>query len=357
MRLAPLLLATAALGLGAQEYFKEPVRDPWTPAWELWSFSERTDLVDPAPDFSRTRGRLRLRWTFGEDTDTFQLRLGSAHNLGSDSNRDNIRWFDNEPSNGSRLDIAALRVQGLGASFGGQVEGGLVENPLIASESLWDGDLRVIGGSGSAFWRGAGGEGLRLDEIGLRGVGGKVRLMDGGRVDLKAGQLVVKASAAGVDVTLHGGVWDFEARQEDAPLFRRQNPAGPEGYSDPRFRFLVYGAGISLPFEVPVELKALRHTNRDTRDRGEEFQAWAGSPTRVWWPQVGYIRQRLDATGALASVNGDLWWFHAAADGQRYVAALNLPQRWRLELSRVEQTRRGLEYPVIRSGISLIKRF
>lgn len=357
MKARALLLAAAAAGLGAQEYFQEPTRSAWTPAWELWASTERTDLVDPAPDFSRTRSRLRLRWTIGDDSDTFQLRLGSAHYLGSDSNRDNLRWFDNEPSNGSRIDVAALRLQKLGSSFGLRAEGGLMDNPLLASESLWDNDLRIIGGGGNLFWRGSGGEGFHLDELGLRVAKGKVRLLDGGRVDISAGQLVLKASGAGLDITLHGGTWTFDARQEDATNFLRQNPPGPAGYLDTHFRFAVYGAAITVPFELPLELKAIRHVNQDTKDRGEEFQAWLGSPSKVWWPQVGYVRQRLDATGALASVNGDLWWFHANADGQRYAAALNLPDRWRLEVSRVQQTRRGSDYPVIRSAISLIKRF
>ncbi|HJW09556.1 MAG TPA: hypothetical protein VJ483_07985 [Holophagaceae bacterium] len=360
MRLRPLLvLAAAAMGLRAQDYFKEPTRNVWVPDYELWAMSERMDLVPPASDFERTRSRLRLRWTIGEDTDVFQLRLGSAHYLGSDSNADNIRWFDNEPSNGSRIDMAALRLQKLSESFGFRAEGGLVENTLIASESLWDNDLRIIGGTGNLFWRGGAGEGFHLDEIGLRGAKGKARLLDGGRVDISAGQLVVKASGAGVDITLHGGVWTFDARPEDAANFARQNqfPYYPGEYVDTRFRFKVYGASIALPFEFPLELKGIRHVNQDTKDRGEEFQAWLGSPAKVWWPQFGYVRQRLDRTGALASVNGDLWWFHANADGQRYAIALNLPARWRMEVSRVEQTLHGASTPVKRSAVSLIKRF
>jgi hypothetical protein len=358
MKLRALPLVLAAAGLGAQEYFTEPQKNAWVPAWEFTATKERIDLLYPAPDIDRTRSRLRLRWTFGEDSDTFQFKVGSASYLGSDSNATNLRWFDNEPSNGSRLDVAALRFQMLGSALGFRAEGGLVENPLISSESLWDPDLRVIGGGGSLFWRNTGGGSFQVDEVSARGVAGKVRLLDGGRVDLRAGQVVLKASGGGVEVTLHGGAWNLEARQEDAPLFRRQNPADPYGnYLDPVIHLNVYGVGVSLPFTLPLELKAIRHTNRDTQGRGEEFQAWLGSPTRLWWPQFGYIRQRIDETSALASVNGDSWWYHADTDGQRYVAALNLPDRWRIELSRVVQTWRDAQSPIHRDAISLVKRF
>jgi hypothetical protein len=72
---------------------------------------------------------------------------------------------------------------------------------------------------------------------------------------------------------------------------------------------------------------------------------------------VGYIRQQLDAAGALASVNGDQWWFHSNADGERWVIALSLPWRFRLEGSYIYQRRRDSPGPVERADLSIIRRF
>ncbi len=92
MKLRALLLATAAAGLGAQEYFKEPTSSAWLPTWELWATSEKIDTPPGSkiPDFDRTRGRLRLRWTIGDDSEAVDAellflgcRIMEALNLGS----------------------------------------------------------------------------------------------------------------------------------------------------------------------------------------------------------------------------------------------------------------------------------
>lgn len=349
----PLLLLGLGTVLAAQEApFEEVAPSPWIPAWEARVSREHTDLRPPKGDFWRTRGLLRLRWTWGEDG-PLRLQLGTAHAAGTDRNAENLPWFDNTRSNGSWLDVAALRYQALGPAWGLRVEGGVMENPLLLSEAAWDPALRVTGGTIQIFWRGEG----RVEEVGLRAVGGQVRLLAGGRVDLQGAQAVLRLATGPLTWTAFAGPLRFEARQEDAADFRRQNPAGPLGYEDPLFRFTALGLGVAASGRLPVELKAQRLTHRPSGQRGEEFQAWVGSPRRAWWPQAGYVRQRLDPLGALASVNGDQWWFHANADGQRYVLALNLPRRLRLEASVVDQLRRGAALPIRRSILALRKQF
>ncbi len=364
-RLLPLLawLAGASGGSPAQDaYFPEARRQAWLPEWELEARTDRTTFNDGRPDLDRLDARLRLRWSLGEEDGWWGFGFGSAHRLGSDGNRYNLARLDNEPSNGSSLDLAEARLQGTWAPGGLRLRGGLVENDLLSAESLWDPDLRIIGGTGRAFLRSA--EGL-VEEAGIRVAGGEVRLMAGGRVRIRAAQAVLKLQTGPIAWTAFGGPWDLEARQEDAANFRRQNPAagagspyGPPGaYADPDFRFLVYGAGVQYFGVVPVEIKAVKHSNRDADGWGGEFQAWIGSRNRRWMPQFGYIRQRLDASGALASVNGDQWWLHANGDGQRYVVALGLPARWSLSWTYLEQTRRGGTPRYTRSMFVLQKRF
>lgn len=353
MRALVWLLSGVAL-VGQETYFKEPERKPWKPAWELSLRSEKFDLGPGKAPIERTQTRLRLRWDFGEEGGPWSLRFQTSHRLSSDGNRNSLPRFDNEMANGSNLDVAELRLRALRPRGGIEGQGGLVENGLLATEALWDPDLRLIGGGGRVFWRTEGGG---VEELGLRVQAGDVRLPQGGRVALRAAQAVLRWSFEPLEFRAFAGPWSLEARPEDAPRFRRQNPAGPGGYLDPDFRLNVYGLGCSTDTTFPFEILAERQTNRDTGGRGEEFQGWLGPRHRVWWPRLGYIRQRLDPTGALASVNGDLWWFHAGADGQRYVLSLPLPARWEFSLSHVDQVPRVGGRTFRRSMVELKKRF
>ncbi|HTL98903.1 MAG TPA: hypothetical protein VL181_08875, partial [Holophagaceae bacterium] len=365
-----LACAAVALPLTAQEaYFQEEKANPWIPAWELTAQAEREDAPPGGHDFDRSDLRLRLRWTF-DLTSGFELKAGTVSYLGSDGNAKNLFRQDNQPSNGSRLDLAELRFSHVGESAGLELQGGLVDNPMLVSESLWDPELRIIGGSGRAFFRTE----SVVEELGLRGAAGEVRLLNGGRVRVRAGQAVARFVFGAFTATAHGGIWDLQPRQEDAPLFLRQNggaginPDGSYygdygtygnagGYADAHYRYTVYGAQVDWDGAVPVAVSAQRQRRQQDGDIGQDFQVWVGSPTRRWWPQAGFIHQILDTDGALGSINGDRWWYHSDAAGDRYVLALNLPQRWRVSVEYMDQTRGGGLYDYRRTDLILKKRF
>lgn len=359
MRLGKVaVLLVSGLRLLAQEaYFKEPERKWWMPTWELNAWHDDIDRGPGKPAILRDRSRLRLRWQLGEDSDWIQLRAGSAHYVGSDGNRFNLERFDNEVSNGTRLDLADLRLQAMGTSGGVEVHGGLVENGLIATESLWDPDLRVFGGFGRAFYRVPEGA---LEELGIRATVGDARLIEGGRVNLTAVQGVARLATGPVSWTFFGGTWNLKAREEDLAKFRRQNPSSiPEYYpaQATNFPLTAYGIAIGSTGAFPFEIKAQRHTNRTTKEQGGELQVFLGSRTRKWWPQFGWVRQVMAPTSQLASVNGDLWWFHAAADGSRYIVALPLPDKWLIQYSYLEQRLRSAKTSLTTQRIDIIKRF
>lgn len=360
MRLPALLLATATLAAQQPQYFQESRRAWWKPKAELEVVHDRVEF-DPysRKPLERTHGRLRLRWEFGGDSDWWQVKVGSVHRAGSDSNKSFVAWLDNERSNGSGLDLAELRLRALSASGGIEAHAGLVENGLLSQESLFDPDLRILGGGVRLFWRH---EASGLDELGLRAEAGKVQLPLHGEVKLTGLQGILKFSTGPLTWTAYGGPWKLEARQEDAATYRRQNPSGTGGlYPNPDFRFDTLGAGLLWSGDLPLEVKALRHKNKDTGERGEELQVWLGASTRPWWPRVGYIRQLLAPSGALASVNGDLWWHHANADGERYVLQLPLPRKWSLSYTVVDQRRRNVSPPATlgfkRTMVGVSKRF
>jgi hypothetical protein len=348
----PILLLGFATSLAMaqeQDYFQEAPLKRWVPNYAIDAWTERIELSNGSV-IQRSRGLLRLRWNLaGDESSTFQFVAGSQHRAGSDGNRNNLPRFDNSPSNGTRLDVAEARLRWLDEAGGAELKAGFLENPLLSSESLWDGDLRILGGGGRAFFRR---ESAGIDELGVRAVVGEVVLLNGGRVKLQAAQAVFRLQTGPIAWTAHGGSWTMNARQQDALAFRRQNTSGALGYLDPDFRFVVWGVGLETQTQVPFELKGLQHARQNSPGKGQELQAWLGSRSKVWWPQLGFIRQILPKDGALGSVNGDQWWFHSNADGERYVLALNLPQRWRLEVDFIEQRLRdGVQtstpYPII----------
>lgn len=350
-----LLLATGPL-LAQDTYFKEPEQKWWLPAWELNGWHDDIDRGPGKSAIIRDRSRLRLRWQIGQDDSWIQLRTGSAHYAGSDGNKNNLARFDNEPSNGSRLDLAELRIQSVGSMGGVEIHGGLVENGLISTESLWDPDLRVIGGSARAFFRSP--DGL-FDEIGIRATVGNARLLEGGRVEINAVQGIAKATIGQATWTFFGGPWNLKARPQDLALFHRQNPLADPEYYDvaTKYSLTTYGVAISNSTDLPFEIKAQRHTNHNTKDQGGELQVFLGSRTQKWSPQIGWVRQIMAPSSQLASINGDLWWFHANADGFRYIAALPLPKKWLIQYSYVNQRLRSAKDPLKTHRVDVIKRF
>lgn len=358
--LCPALLAAQEVG-GAAQPFAEEATPWWRPSGLLRLERERFDLEPGRPDFDRSRARLHLRWEGGGDH--LRWRLGSLHGLSDERNDQDLPRFENLRSNGSSLDLASLQAHAWSEAYGGTLEAGLMENPLLASEALWDPQLRILGAGGRAAWRSE-----QVEELGLRAVGGKVRLLQGGRVDLQAAQAVLRADLGPFQGTLHAGGWWMKTRPEDAPAFRRQNPVSLQpayggavgldpAYPEPRFTFRVLGLAIAWPGPLPVELRAQRQVRSEDGARGEELQVWIGSPRRVWWPQAAWIHQRLDPNGALGSVNGDQWWFHSNADGNLFLLALNLPGRMRLEVRHLDQVRRGAAASTLRNSLALTWRF
>ncbi len=346
-RAAALILA---LPLAAQDaYFKEAPVNPWLPAWELTLRADRID--EPAMQLrlvDRSSARLRLKWTWEDGPWSGSLGTWSA--LGSDSNTLNIWRYDQQPSDGARLDAAWVQVRG--ASEAGFVEFrlGHQENPLLTQESLWDKDLRVTGASLRATYRNE-----SIQELGLRAVAGRVRTLPDGNVVLAAAQAVLRFDTGPISWTAHGGRWML---RWDGSDHREMEPRGGVVRARQELSQDVLGAGATWHLTVPVEVKAIRHRDPESRDEGAEFQAWIGSRNRPWWPQIGYIWQRYESRGTLYPVNGDDWWFMNNARGPRYEAALALPGKWLVVASYIRhQSYQAWTYRTDRRLLQVIKRF
>lgn len=347
-------LAALMLGLPllAQEppFFEEAKAPWWKPEWELRLVGDRVreDHL-AAVGFTRADARLRLRWTFGWEWG--RLVVGSRHAAGTDGNANNVFRYDQEPSNGSHFDTARLDFFKDTEHTSTELRLGLQESALLSQESLWDKDLVFTGATLRAGFRR---EESGLVELGVRGAGGRVRTLPSGDVDFAGVQAVARFETGPLGWTLHSGSWDVKWTADVHRL--RPLPGDPVGMAE-HLRFSVQGAGVQWQGPLPVELKAIRHRNRDTEDTGEEFQAWVGSRGRAWWPQAGFIYQRYDRTGTPYPVNGDEWWFISGAKGPRYLLALPLPAKWLVQASYLRHTLLTGQAAFARTQLTVTKRF
>ena len=343
----PLLALPAAL---AQAPFAEERATPWLPAWELTARGDQLSSPgEDAENFRRAGLQLRLRWR--EDWRFLRLEVGTRSAFGSDSNGLNIPRWDNQPSNGSRLDMARVDLTGVTQRTFGTLRLGFQDNPLLASQTVWDAKLRFLGVGGSGGFRSA--DGL-LQEAGVRMAAGRVRTILGGDVDLAAGQLVMKVDTGAFSWTAQAARWHLAwnaGPERLAPL------PGLRGVARQRLDLDSLGGAGKWNGTFPVEARWTGYRNRGTGQDSEEVQALFGSRERPWWPQVVYTWQRLSSTGTLYPVNGDEWWFYRGARGPRVDVALPFPGRWVATATYMRQRAGWESYAVERRLLTIQKRF
>jgi hypothetical protein len=343
------LAAAAAFGQETAPFVPEPPQ-PWKPAWELTIRGDQlTDPADPAASFRRSGVQLRLRWNW--EFEALRLVGGLRSAVGSDGNQFNAARWDQQPSNGTQVDVAHGDFSGVTERTFGTLRFGFQENGLLTSEALWDRDLRFLGAGGIAGFRGT--EGL-LQEASLRAETGRVRNILGGQVELAAGQLVLKVDTGPWSWTAHAGRWALSWDPGDERLRRL-----PGHDPTQRQRLVVDAGGASGKWNIafPWEVRWFRAANRDTRETSEEFQVTAGSRERVYWPQTSFTWQRLSSTGTLYPVNGDEWWFYRRARGPRLDFALPLPGHWLVSAILLRQKLDGEDYQITRTMLVVVKRF
>jgi hypothetical protein len=345
-----LLLATTVAFAQEANYFAPPAPSWWEPAWELTLRGDQLTVPDyPADAFRRIGLQLRLKWTW--EREAWRLEVGTRSALGSDGNQFNAPRWDQQPSNGSQMDTARAQVSWQGERSFGHLSLGFQENGLLVSQSLWDRDLRFLGGSIRMGVRSASG---LLQEAGIRAEVGRVRNILGGEVDLAAGQGVLKLDTGPLSWSAHAGRWQLSWNPGGERLRRvpGQNPADRS-----RLVLDAAGGGAAWHARLPLEARWSGARNRENGDTSEEVQVLVGSQERVYWPQVSFTWQRLSSTGTLYPVNGDEWWLYRRARGPRFDIVLPLPDKWLASVSHLRQRSDGANEFLSRTMLVLVKRF
>jgi len=343
------LVAVLAFGQEAGPVPAE-VNRAWQPAWELTLRGDRLSDAGYDPEsFRRGDLQLRLRWTW--DTGNLHMEAGTRSALGSDGNRFNPARWDQQPSNGTQVDVAKGTWTWLSERSFGALTLGFQENGLMAPQALWDRNLRFLGAGGRFGLRSSGG---LIQEAGFRVAAGRVRDVLGGRVDLLAGQLVLKLDTGPWSWTAHADRWGLAW---DAGGERLRQLPGHDPAVRQRMTVEAVGASGTWHAILPLEVGWSGSRNRETGETAEEAVLALGSRQRVYWPQLAVTWQRLSSTGTLYPVNGDEWWYYRRARGPRFDLALPLPRRWLATLVYLRQRSDGADESIARTMLVLQKQF
>lgn len=349
-RWIPMLACTLVL---AQDVpFAEEARQPWAPLWELTARAESIrgilgDGLVPMGDIRREGLQIRLRWKAEWGGLDWTAGLRSA--AGTDGNSGNRPRWDQQPSNGTQLDVARVELAGLSRRLFGRVTLGFQELGLLTSQAMWDADLRFLGASASGGFR----EGP-VQEASARTALGRVRTVyPRNDVDLAAFQAVLKLGYGAFSAVLHADRWNLAWTADEGRF------SAPDFRGDGRQRLVLDGAGGSVKWEGPVPLEARWSGTREraTRETGEEFQVLAGGRARPFRPQVAYTWQRLSSTGEFYVVNSDQWWYYRGAKGPRVDLILPLRGLWSVSLVHLRQSIRRSPVVAEKTMLTVQKRF
>lgn len=348
-RWTPFLVTVLAFGQEAVPFTEERI-NPWIPAWEMTLRGDQLrDPGDPSEDFRRAGIQLRLRW--GLDLAGIRWEVGLRSAMGSDSNQDNAERWDQQPSNGTQLDVARATATWVAPTAFGRLSLGFQDNGLVVSQALWDRDLRFLGIGGGAALRSLDGP---VQEAGLRVQAGRVRNILGGDVELAAGQLILKADTGPFSWTVHADQWDLSW---DAGIERLRALPYQSAQVRQKMTLRVLGAAGTWHTAFPLEVRWFTSKNPDSGETSDESQILVGSRERLYWPEVAFTYQRLSSTGTLYPVNGDEWWYYRKARGPRLDVSLPLPGHWVATVMVLRQRYDGTSYDITRKMLILVKRF
>jgi hypothetical protein len=297
-------------------------------------------------DIRREGLQLRFRW--GLDWAGLRWEAGFRSAVGSDGNGGNLPRWDQQPSNGTQLDVARAELAWAGDKSFGRLRLGFQELGLVTSGAMWDEDLRFLGGGLNAAWRSG-----PVEEAGLRVATGRVRtIYPGNDVDLAAGQAVLKLGWGAFGCTFHTDRWKLRWAADEGRFQGLNGSAGRQELS-------LEGLGASCRWErgLPLELKWSGFRETVTRETSVEFQVVAGNRVRPFHPQVSYTWQRLSSTGALYPLNSDTWWYYRGAKGPRYELAVPLDGSWTLVLTSLRQQVRSTPMVAKKTILAVQKRF
>jgi hypothetical protein len=339
------------------EYFSEEQKPHLVFQWDFLARYDRIEKLIFRPDIVRGRfeARPELDLVFSQ---RFRIGARAVADVGTDSNADNNRNFDNYRSNG--LALERYFVEGKPGPF--VLRLGSFGMPFVATEMLWDHDIQTLGGA--AAWE------VPLGSSTLTVAGGGFRgpQREGDRTRVAAGQVVWRTGDPNsLSVEAAASYWDFEPKDLRAP-FGRQNyfTVDPFGAALFQSRFQIVDGILRVRFpigRVPmlVSLDGLVNVGArgDGKDEGTAFEGSivAGSVGVPGTVRGFYTYQHVERDALMGAYNTDDWWFHTWYEGHRFALAVTVYPRVFIQATGMIQRRLDRSNHLNRFTLDLVKMF
>lgn len=354
--MAAILLTTCA-ARGQEQYFERPSFKPhFTFHWDALARYDAIDHLRVRPDIERGRFELRPELDL-EFSDRFLLGVRAVGDLGTDSNEENARNFDNYRSRGSSIERYYL-VAKPGAWV---LHAGSFGMPLVATEMLWDHDIQTAGLA--AQWQvPAGSSTLTLAAAIFRGP-----QREGDRTRLAAGQLVWRAGDPGrLAIEAAVSYWHIDPERLKPAYIRQNYSVLRGGNRDYLSLYRILDGLLRLRFfagSVPMTISLDALVNTGVREEAaDDDTAFEGivAAGRVGIPgdwRVFYTYQYVARDAVLGAYNTDDWWFHSWYQGHRAGVAFTVLPRLFVQGTVTFQRRLDLKSTLNRVTVDLVKMF
>lgn len=337
-----------------EEYFEPPPPRPkFSLRWEALLRYDSIYHLRVRPDIERLRFEVRPEVAFAP-SERFKVGVRAVGSLGTDSNEDNARNFDNYRSDGVELDRWYVEAR----PGAWTIVAGAFGMPLVSTEMLWDRDVQTPGGAVSRQIA-TGASTLTLTAAGFFSP-----QREGDRSRILAGQTVWRGGDPDrFAVEAAGAYWDFDL-DDLKPHYTRQNspdPYGEGGRFESAFRLLDVLVRVRFPalrVPVTVSVDAIHNLEGEEGNRGAFEGAVAvgsvGTP-RTW--RAFYMYQYVERDAVVGAYNTDDWWFHSRYEGHRAGAAVTLLPQVYVQGTFMLQRRLDLSIWLNRITVDLVKLF
>ncbi len=355
--LISVLLISATAVAQEPQYFQPPSSTSrFGFRWDALARYDSIYHLRARPDIERGRFEFRpeLDW---EASDRFKIGVRAVGDLGTDSNTDNTKNFDNYRSRGANVERYFIEARP------GPVvlRAGAFGMPLVATEMLWDRDIQTPGAA--IAWEIPAGR----STFTLAGAGFYGPQREGDRTRIGAGQVVWRTGDPDrFEAQVAGSYWYFDPNELKAPYIRQNYfdiDSGQRRYVSNfriadllvRLRFGIAGVPVTISFDG-LKNYGVREEAIDDAD-AFEGSIFVGRVGNRWDWRVFYTYQYVERDAVIGAYNTDDWWFHSWYRGSRAGISLTILPRVFVQGTVMFQKRLDLPTTLNRITVDLVKMF
>ncbi len=355
--LTVFLLLSATAKAQEPQYFQPPSSSSrFVFRWDALARYDSIYHLRARPDIERGRFEIRpeLDW---EASDRFRIGVRAVGDLGTDSNDQNARNFDNYRSRGATIERYFVEAKPgpvvlLAGAFG---------MPLVSTEMLWDRDIQTPGAA--VAWEISAGR----STFTLAGAGFYGPQREGDRTRIGAGQIVWRTGDPDrFEAQVAGSYWSFDPRELKASYIRQNyfdTDTGQRRYvSDFRIADLIVRLRFPIGgVPVTISLDGLKNygVREEAASDGDAFEGTlsVGRVGNRWDWRVFYTYQYVERDAVIGAYNTDDWWFHSWYRGSRAGIAVTILPRVFVQGTVMFQRRLDLPTTLNRITVDLVKMF